>query len=302
MCARDAAALGMKRLWKLGAARPRCKSLAGEFHRSRLPSGVYGAHEGLRLFVGTSGAPRIMAQLYDTIGLNYAELRKPDPRIAATIRAALGAAGTVLNVGAGTGSYEPRDQTVVAVEPSVEMITQRPPGSAPAVRGVAEALPFGADAFDAAMAVLTVHHWSDQAQGLRELRRVARERVAILTYDPSFRGFWLADYIPELVRLDEEQMPTLSAFEHGLGPVDIEPVPIPHDCIDGFLCAYWRRPAAYLDARARAAISSFWALGDVSGALARLEVDLESGAWAARYGDLLEREDFDTGYRLVSTR
>jgi SAM-dependent methyltransferase len=182
------------------------------------------------------------------------------------------------------------------------MIAQRSAGAAPVVQGRAEALPFANGAFDAATAILTVHHWSDQPQGLREMRRATRGPIAILTYDPAFRGFWLADYIPALVALDEQQMPAIGDYARHLGPVDIGHVLIPHDCVDGFLCAYWRRPAAYLDPRIRAAISSFWAIGDVSEALARLERDLASGAWAARYGALTDRDAIDCGYRLVVSR
>jgi SAM-dependent methyltransferase len=240
-----------------------------------------------------------MSSRYDRIGVNYSELRKPDPRIAARIEAALGEAKTVLNVGAGTGSYEPAGREVTALEPSIEMIRQRRVPAAAVVRGRAEELPFADDRFDASMAVLTVHHWSDRAKGLREMRRVTRGPVVILTYDPAFRGFWLADYIPELVTLDEAQMPRMADYETWLGPVRIAPVPIPHDCTDGFLCAYWRRPAAYLDPKVRAAISSFWALGDVTEALARLERDLASGAWAQRHSGLLALDALDCGYRLV---
>jgi SAM-dependent methyltransferase len=243
-----------------------------------------------------------MDSIYDTIGVNYSELRKPDPRIAALIDKALGTARTVLNVGAGAGSYEPADRRVTALEPSMEMIRQRPAAAASVVQGHAEELPFDDESFDASMAILTVHHWSDKAKGLREMRRVTRGPVVVLTYDSSFRRFWLADYIPELVALDEAQMPRMTDYEEWLGPVDISPVPIAHDCSDGFLCAYWRRPAAYLDPRIRAAISSFWAVGDVSEALSKLERDLESGAWARRYTDLLDLDEYDCGYRLVVTR
>lgn len=242
-----------------------------------------------------------MSARYDRIGVDYSNLRKPDPRIAARIHAALGDAETVVNVGAGAGSYEPADRKVTAVEPSAEMIRQRPASLGPAIQGVAEALPFEDDAFDAAMAVLTVHHWTDQAKGLRELRRVSRGPVVILTFDPGLRGFWLEDYFPGLAALDDRQMPPLSAYAQSLGPVRIETVPVPHDCVDGFLCAYWRRPAAYLDPKIRAAMSSFWALGDVAAEEARLSADLESDAWAERYGRLLEMEEYDAGYRLVVT-
>jgi SAM-dependent methyltransferase len=240
-----------------------------------------------------------MNRLYDTIGIDYAALRRPDPRIAARIEAALGPARTVLNVGAGSGSYEPAERMITAVEPSAEMIRQRPPSAATVIQTSAESLPFDARSFDAAMAVLTVHHWHDPARGLREMRRVTRGPLVILTYDPAFRGFWLADYVPALVTLDDERMPPLSLYADVLGPVEITPVPIPHDCLDGFLCAYWRRPAAYLDPRIRAAMSSFWAVGDVSAAMAQLAQDLESGEWARRYGTMLTDDDCDLGYRLV---
>jgi SAM-dependent methyltransferase len=240
-----------------------------------------------------------MASRYDRIGLDYSELRKPDPRIAAPIQAALADSRTVLNVGAGTGSYEPAGLEVTALEPSIEMIRQRRTAAAAVVQGRAEDLPFADSSFDASMAILTVHHWTDRAKGLAEIRRVTRGPVVLLTYDPSFRDFWLFDYFPQLVALDEAQMPKLEEYERLLGPVHIAPVPIPHDCSDGFLAAYWRRPAAYLDPRARAAMSSFWALGDVSEALDRLEADLDSGAWADRHRRLLEAEELDFGYRLV---
>jgi len=243
-----------------------------------------------------------MPAAYDTIGINYANLRQPDPRIEAAIGAALGDAVTVLNVGAGTGSYEPTDRAVTALEPSIEMIRQRPAGAAPVIRGFAEDLPFADSAFDAVMAVLTVHHWSDQPKGLAELRRVARGPTVILTFDPAHRGFWLTDYLPELIRIDATQMPPMSAYAATLGPVQITPVPIPHDCADGFLAAYWRRPSAYLDPRIRAAISCFWAIEDVEAKLEPLAHDLETGAWEARYGDLLGRESCDLGYRLVVGR
>jgi SAM-dependent methyltransferase len=243
-----------------------------------------------------------MHKSYDIIGVDYSELRKPDPRIAAMIAAALGSARTVLNVGAGAGSYEPPGKVVTAIEPSLAMIRQRRIPAASVIQGRAEDLPFDDESFDASMAILTVHHWTDKERGLGEMRRVTRGPIVLLTYDASVRGFWLADYLPELVALDEAQMPKMANYEAWLGPVEIIPVPIPHDCTDGFLCAYWRRPAAYLDPRIRAAMSSFWAIGDVSAAMARLAQDLDSGAWAARYGELLDLDERDFGYRLVTRK
>ncbi|MFV0300245.1 MAG: class I SAM-dependent methyltransferase [Paracoccus sp. (in: a-proteobacteria)] len=243
-----------------------------------------------------------MQACYDTIGLNYAKLRRPDARIASTIHTALGDSRNVLNIGAGAGSYEPEDRAITAVEPSIEMIAQRPDSDATVLQGSAENLPFDDDSFDAAMAVLTVHHWSDKAKGMAEMRRVASGPIVILTYDPAFRDIWLFDYFPELAAIDDGQMPPLDAYSVWLGSVEITPVLIPHDCTDGFLAAYWRRPAAYLDPRVRAAISSFWKIDDVTPAIDRLGRDLETGRWQRRYGKLLDLENRDCGYRLVVAR
>lgn len=242
-----------------------------------------------------------MAAIYDTIGINYAELRRPDPRIAAILHASLGDAETVLNVGAGTGSYEPIDRRVTAVEPSIEMIGKRAPSAAPVMQASAEDLPFADDEFDAAMAVLTVHHWTDPQAGLNEMRRVTRGPIAILTFDPTARP-WLTDYLPELAELDERQMPAMADYGRWLGAVEIEPVPIPHDCTDGFLYAYWRRPSGYLDPRIRTGSSSFWALPDVESGLERLQRDLASGEWERRCSELLTLDAYDAGYRLVVSR
>ncbi len=235
---------------------------------------------------------------YDTIGINYAELRKPDGRIGQVIAEALGPARTVVNVGAGTGSYEPKDRLVVAVEPSQEMIRKRGPEAARAVQASADELPFEDDSFDAAMAILTVHHWPDKPAGLREMRRVTRGRIVLLTFDPAHRP-WLTDYLPELARLDEAQMPAMADYERWLGTVQVTPVLVPHDCTDGFLYAYWRRPEAYLDPRIRSGSSSFWALGSVEDGMVRLRRDIETGEWQRRYADLLGRDAYDAGYRLV---
>jgi SAM-dependent methyltransferase len=239
--------------------------------------------------------------LYDQLGRGYADKRRPDPRIAARLEAALGDAGSVVNVGAGAGSYEPRGRPVVAVEPSPVMIAQRAPAAAPAVQAVAEHLPFPDDSFDAALAVLTVHHWSDSSRGLAELRRVAPRQI-VLTWDPNFlASFWFTrDYLPEAEELDKgfaDFDTTLAA----LHPTRIEKVPVPHDCHDGFDAAYWRRPAAYLDPAVRAAISGFSLLdADVTEpALEHLAADLESGAWLQRNAALIELDELDLGYRLV---
>jgi SAM-dependent methyltransferase len=178
------------------------------------------------------------------------------------------------------------------------MIRQRRSGAANAVMASAERLPFGDQSFDAAMAILTVHHWPDQAAGLQEMRRVSRGPIVILTFDPAHRP-WLTDYLPELAALDEAIMPALSEYEQRLGAVRIAVVPVPHDCVDGFLYAYWRRPAAYLDPRIRSGSSSFRALNNLDAGLERLKRDIESGAWARRYADLLARGDYDAGYRLI---
>ncbi len=236
---------------------------------------------------------------YDIIGINYSELRKPDPRIALMIDVALGPAETILNVGAGTGSYEPVGRQVTAVEPSSEMIRQRGPMAANAIRAYADDLPFGDKSFDASMAILTVHHWPDKEKGLKEMRRVTRGQIVLLTFDPSYRGAWLTDYLPELVALDEAQMPRMQDYENWLGSVKIVPVPIPHDCSDGFLYAYWRRPAAYLDARVRSGISSFWAIKNAEECLSRLGEDLKTGEWERCYSKFLSRDTCDLGYRLI---
>jgi SAM-dependent methyltransferase len=237
--------------------------------------------------------------LYDTIGRGYSQLRRQDPRIAARILRALASSSSVVNVGAGAGSYEPRDRRLVAVEPSMVMIRQRDPGAAPTVRASASDLPFRDEAFDASLAVLTIHHWPDLGRGLHELRRTARRRVVILTCDPSVTGFWLTDYFPEILEIDRRIMPPLSELRRNLGRISIFDVPVPGDCTDGFLGAYWRRPQAYLRADVRAAISTFSRVRNVAHGLAALRHDLDSGAWHSRHGELLDRSAIDLGYRLV---
>ncbi len=189
----------------------------------------------------------------------------------------------------------------MAVEPSLTMIRQRAPDAAPAVRAVASALPFRDASFDAALAVLTIHHWPDRARGLAELARAARRRVVILTCDlDAAAGFWLVDeYFPEILAGDRPIFPSQGELRRALGRIAVHDVPIPRDCSDGFLGAYWARPEAYLDAGVRSAISGFAKLRDVEPGLARLRADLASGAWERRYGALRAREQLDLGYRLV---
>jgi SAM-dependent methyltransferase len=240
-----------------------------------------------------------VTSLYDRIGRSYVATRGEDPRIAAAIHAALGDARTVLNVGAGAGSYEPRDRAVTAVEPSAVMRAQRPSGAAPCIDARAEALPFADHSFDAAMAVLSDHHWQERLGGLREMRRVAR-RAVVFQWSPDFAGeFWLTrDYLPSF---PGTQAVSLAETEAALGVTRIVPVPIPHDCRDGFLMAYWRRPEAYLDPEVRANISVFSLLpaSEVAAMIATLRADLASGAWARRNAGLLALDAFDFGYRLL---
>jgi SAM-dependent methyltransferase len=239
---------------------------------------------------------------YDRIGSGYAGPRQPDPRIAEQVRAALGDARRVVNVGAGAGSYEPADRFVVAVEPSATMRAQRPVGSAPCVAGVAGALPFPDGAFDACLAVLTIHHWPDQAAGLDELHRVASRHV-VLTFDPAAHlDFWLVrDYLPEVADLPASYPLAPAEVATRLGGGQVHPVPVPADCRDGFLLAYWRRPEAYLEPAVRASISALALLPDdlVALRMARLEADLADGTWRERHGHLLERDTYDDGYHLV---
>jgi len=243
-----------------------------------------------------------MAARYDDIGRTYTATRATDPRIAARIWDALGEARTVVNVGAGTGSYEPPDRDVTAVEPSAVMLAQRPPEAAPAVQASAEALPFADASFDAAMAVLTLHHWDDWRAGCAELRRVARDRVVVFSWDPTYRRhMWLGpEYFDYDVDKDLEHFPSLAEQAAAL-EAEVQVVPVPWDCRDGFHGAFWRRPEAFLDPAVRAGISSLAKRDEAElvDGLARLRADIDSGAWARRHADLLVRDELDLGYRLL---
>ena len=240
---------------------------------------------------------------YDEIGIGYTAIRRPDPRIAGAIERALGDAETVLNIGAGAGSYEPTGRQVTAVEPSALMIEQRAPDAAPVVQGVAEDLPFDDDSFDASMAVLTVHHWQNLAAGIAEARRVSRHRVVVVTIDLAvLPALWLVrDYFPEALHEHADRMPSIGQLAALLPEASTEPLPIPRGCSDRFFAALWDQPEACLDPDVRRA-SSVW--HDLPPAatergLRMLAEDLRSGRWEERNRHLAQLKEFDAGLRLV---
>jgi SAM-dependent methyltransferase len=245
---------------------------------------------------------------YNTIGRGYSATRREDPHHRARIHAALGDARSVVNVGAGAGSYEPRDRHVVAVEPSDVMAAQRPPDLVPAIRASAARLPLRDGAVDAAMAILTIHHWDDdQERGVRELRRVARGPVVIVTYDPVVSGeMWLMrDYLPEVAELDMRIFPAPERLRDWLGgEVSVEPLPVARDTPDWTLGSFWAHPERVLDTVARAATSGFARMDEavVERVVAEVRRDLESGAWDERFGDLRRLDALDVGMRLVVAR
>lgn len=249
------------------------------------------------------GSAAMKTASYDEIGTGYSATRIPDPRIANRILQALGDAASVVNVGAGAGSYEPRDRRVVAVEPSATMIRQRPAGSAPVIQGAAEGLPLIDGAVESALAVLTVHHWSDPARGLAELRRVAQRRIVVLTWDEEvWESFWLVrEYLPCIRDLDRRRALPIADVASTLGASRVLSVPVPHDCTDGFHGAFWRRPEAYLDPRVRSGISTYAALppDECAEGLGRLAEDIRSGAWENAHRSLLDLDELDLGYRLI---
>jgi SAM-dependent methyltransferase len=247
----------------------------------------------------------VPAARYDTIGTSYAGTRREDPRLRARIHAALGDARTVVNVGAGAGSYEPRDRHVIAIEPSDVMAAQRPAELAPAIRASAGSLPLRDGAADAAMALVTIHHWdAEREAGVRELRRVARGPVVIVTYDPrvSARMWLLADYLPEVAALDDAIFPLPEQVAEWLGgDVTIDPLPVPRDCADWMLGSFWAHPERVVDPVARANTSGFARMDAavVDRVVSAVEADLRSGAWDARWGWLRELDAFDAGLRLI---
>jgi hypothetical protein len=239
---------------------------------------------------------------YERYGRTYAQHRRADPRIAARIDAALADARTVLNVGAGAGSYEPRDRWVLAVEPSATMRAQRPPNAAPALSARAEALPFDDDAFEAAMACVTIHHWESAETGLAELRRVSRGPVVVFTFELDALPAWQLEYLREGVAKEQPRFPAIDDIAAALGGhTRVERIPTPGDCVDGFFEAFWRRPEALLDPQVRSA-QSVWALLEPEveqRIVERLTAALDSRAWDAEHGHLREQDSFDGALRLV---
>jgi len=244
--------------------------------------------------------------LYDSLGRTYGATRRADPRVAAQIGQALAACESVVNIGAGTGSYEPA-QTIAAIEPSQTMIDQRPAGAARAIRAVAEHVPLRDNCADAALAVLTVHHWSDLAAGIAEMRRIARHHLVILTWDGDVFSdkFWLvSEYLPQARAADAALAVPVERLLSLLADPVITPVPVPHDCADGFAAAFWQRPDAYLDPTVQAGMSLFAKAGRtmVEAGLDRLAADLRSGRWQREHAGLLELAQLDLGYRLITAQ
>lgn len=243
----------------------------------------------------------VPSSVYDQIGTAYSHGRRTDPRWMTSIADALGDAESVIDVGAGTGSYEPPCSTVLAVEPSKQMLGQRGAHRAPAVQAVAEAIPVRSKAADVAMAVLTVHHWSDWRRGLAELRRIA-SRQLVLAYDTRLHaGFWLTqEYIPEIAKL-ELARPSADDIADELGAGSVTVLPVPWDFSDGVFPAYWRRPRAYLDEQVRRNCSALAQTDQraVSRGIERLRSDLDAGRWQEQHADLLRLDEVDVGFRLI---
>lgn len=244
-----------------------------------------------------------MEPIYDDIGTTYSVTRCTDPIIANQLYAELQGATRILNIGAGTGSYEPADMDLVAVEPSAKMIAQRSADAHRVEQAFAESLPFPDKSFSHAMTVLSMHHWTDRARAFGEINRVTTERFVAITWDPDAEPFWLTrDYFPEIHAMDVPIFPTMEEFQHYFDEVEIRPLQIPSDCQDGFFAAFWKRPQAYLQSEVRQAMSPFAKLKHLSNGLQRLEDDLASGAWAGKNQAILDLSSLDAGYRLISAK
>jgi len=244
-----------------------------------------------------------MNAIYDDIGNNYSVMRCTDPEIAKQLYPELQGATRIVNIGAGTGSYEPEDVELVAVEPSAVMIAQRKAGSHPVKQAFADKLPFEDHSFSHAMTVLSMHHWQNRARAFQEINRVATEKFVAITWDPKAEPFWLTrDYFPEIYEMDKRIFPDLKELSEYFDEVIARPLQIPSDCQDGFLTAFWKRPEAYLSSKVRQAMSPFSKIENLSQGLQKLTDDLASGAWARNNHAILDSSYLDVGYRLITAR
>ncbi len=244
-----------------------------------------------------------MTPIYDHIGVNYSVNRGTDPEIARQLYAKLLGATRIVNIGAGAGSYEPEDASLVAVEPSAEMISQRKLGAHPVTRAFAEKLPFESDSFSHAMTVLSMHHWENRPSAFHEIERVATEKFVAITWDPKAEPFWLTrDYFPEIHETDTHTFPELDELCEYFDEIKVRPLRVPSNCEDGFLAAFWKRPKAYLSAEVRQSMSTFSKIHSLSEGLRRLADDLESGAWVKANRAILEAPSLDVGYRIVTAK
>jgi len=244
-----------------------------------------------------------MSVKYDKIGINYATKRQTDPRLASQILQKLQGATRIINIGAGSGSYEPENIDLIAVEPSQEMIKQRSTNAHPVVQASAESLPFEDNSFSHALTILSMHHWTDRSKAFQEINRVTTDKFIALSWNPKSKAFWLTrNYFPEIIEWDKNNFPTKQEFEKYFDDVNISPLLIPSDCRDGFLAAYWKRPEAYLDINVRNSISSFSKLENIGEWLKRLEADISSGKWHEDNKDILNEENLDAGYIIISAK
>lgn len=244
-----------------------------------------------------------MDAIYDRIGTNYTVERCTDPKIARQLHAYLQGATSLVNIGAGTGSYEPKDAALVAIEPSIRMIAQRKSDAHPVLQAYAEKLPLEDKSFSHAMTILSMHHWEDLSCAFQEISRVVRDKFVAISWDPESEPFWLTkDYFPEIYDMDQSIFPKKEVFEQYFDQVEFAPLQVPYDCQDGFMAAFWRRPEAYLSSKVRQSISSFSKIKEVSKGLKKLENDLSSGAWTEKNREIMTSESLDLGYRIISAK
>lgn len=244
-----------------------------------------------------------MDAIYDDIGVSYSVTRCTDPKIAQQLFRELQGATRIVNIGAGTGSYEPDNVELVAVEPSSEMISQRRTGSHRVEKAFAEKLPFESNSFSHAMTVLSMHHWENRPLAFSEINRVATEKFVAITWDPKADPFWLTrDYFPEIYEMDKRIFPELEELSEYFDEVEMSPLQIPGDCKDGFLAAFWKRPEAYLRSEVRRSTSAFAKIRNQSEGLKKLEADLASGRWAQNNQSILSTPFLDAGYKVISAR